>query len=457
MTIQEPTTLGVVQTRAMQTRAAQTRVALTGARGGYGRTLLAQLRLVPDMLPTVLVDPDVDGVQAMLDDLGIADVAVVPGIDGIDWDAIDVLVEGTGRVAAGVAYAEAAIAHGVHVVMVSKEVETVAGVALAATAAEAGVRYLPGDGDQPANLIRLVAWVERVGLEIVALGKSGEYDLVFDPTANTITQVDETIPAGEMGSLLTLGPALHETLAARAAVVAPLKRRAAADHCEMTVVAQYTGYTADREDLHYPVVRPAELADVYATIADGGIIGHAGSVDVFSMLRLPDEASFGGGVFVVVRTGDPETWALLAGKGHVVSRDGRYACVFWPYHLMGVETPLTIDAAMTGTTTVAVPAHTSVLAGRTAWAFPAGTAFAVEGHHHEIAGVDPVLLAAPDAEAGTAAFYLLGGTRLVRDVPAGHLLTFDDVEGVDPSGRDRFEQARHAESQTRETRAEGTR
>ncbi|NQW91198.1 homoserine dehydrogenase [Curtobacterium sp. VKM Ac-2861] len=424
----------------------QTRVALTGARGGYGRTLLAQLRNVADMTPTVLVDPDGAGVESMLADLGISDATVVPDLAGIDWSAIDVLVEATGRVAAGVAYAEAAIAHGVHVVMVSKEVETVAGVTLAATAAAAGVRYLPGDGDQPANLIRLVTWIERVGLDIVALGKSGEYDLVFDPTAGTVTQVDETIPAPGMADLLALGDDLHATLAARADLVAPLKRRAAADHCEMTVVAQYTGYTADREDLHYPVVRTTELADVYAARADGGIIDRPGSLDVFSMLRLPDEASFGGGVFVVVRTGDPETWSLLAGKGHVVSRDGRYACVFWPYHLMGVETPLTIAAAASGTATIPVPRQSSVLAGRTAEPLTAGAAFQVAGHHHEVAGIDPVLLSDDDAPAGTAPFYLLGGARLVRDVPAGHLLTFDDLTGIDEIGQRMFEEARAAGS-----------
>ena len=117
----------------------QIRVALTGARGGDGRTLLGQLRSVPDMTPTVLVDPDATGVRQMVADLGIADVAVVPDLAGIDWSIVDVLVEATGRVDAGVAYAESAIAHGVHVVMVSKEVETVAGVTLAAAARAAGV------------------------------------------------------------------------------------------------------------------------------------------------------------------------------------------------------------------------------------------------------------------------------------------------------------------------------
>ena len=37
---------------------------------------------------------------------------------------------------------------------------------------------------------------------------------------------------------------------------------------------------------------------------DGGIIAREGSIDVFNLLRLEGEASFAGGVFVVVRTGD---------------------------------------------------------------------------------------------------------------------------------------------------------
>jgi predicted homoserine dehydrogenase-like protein len=422
------------------------RVALTGAHGGYGRTLLAQLRAVTDMRPAVLVDPDTDGVRAMVADLGLAGVAAVADASGIDWSTVDVLVEASGRIDAGVAYARAAIDHGCHVVMVSKEVETVAGVSLARAAARAGVRYLPGDGDQPANLIRLVSWIERVGLEIVALGKSGEYDLVFDPDAGTLTQLDTTIDATGMADLLRLGDDVRETLRRRAELVASLKRRAAADHCEMTVVSQYTGALPDREDLHYPVARPAELADIYAGRAHGGIIETPRSLDVFSALRLPGEASFAGGVFAVVRTGDPETWRMLAGKGHVVSRDGRYASIFWPYHLMGVETPLTIAAAAHGYGIPALPAQHAILAARTTRPFQAGDVFVVEGHHHEIDGIDPVIRPAATEPADTLPFYLLGGARLVRDVPAGHLLRFGELTAFDDDAAALFRAARGNEA-----------
>lgn len=425
---------------------ADIRVALTGARGGFGRTFLAQVRALPRLVTTQLIDPDTAGVQQMLDELEFSGArssaaaapaaapALVPSIDDVDWSAVDVLVEATGRIDAGYDYAATAIAHGVHVIMVSKEVESLAGVSLAAAAREAGVRYLPGDGDQPANLLRLLDWVERTGLEVVALGKSSEYDLVYDPEAETVTQVDQTLLAPDLGALLERGDDFAATLAARAQAVAGLKRSAAADSCEMAVVSLYSGARADVEAMHYPVARPDELADIYASRADGGLRERDRVVDVFSMLRLPGEASFAGGVFVVVKTGDPVTWELLRGKGHVVSVSGAYACIYWPYHFMGVETVLSVLDAADGSAPERRPRQHTVLAARAAVDLAAGTRFRVEGHHHEIAGVAPVIIdreaaAHPDApdEVSVSAYYLLSGAVLTRDVAAGELILLADL------------------------------
>ena len=67
-----------------------------------------------------------------------------------------------------------------------------------------------------------------------------------------------------------------------------------------------------------------------------------GVVDVFCCLRANDEASFGGGEFIIVKCENEAVWDLLAGKGHVVSRNKKYACLYLPYHIMGVETPASI-------------------------------------------------------------------------------------------------------------------
>ncbi|MER7082803.1 homoserine dehydrogenase [Saccharopolyspora kobensis] len=424
------------------------RVALTGANGGYGRTLLAQLQRTPELIPTALVDPDVEGIRRTLGELGgdarfavattgdefreaVADggIALLRDAAALDWSEVDVLVEGTGQVRVGTAYAEEALANGTHVVMVSKEVDTVSGVALAAKAEAAGLRYLPGDGDQPANLLRMVDWISAVGLDIVAIGKSGEYDLVFDPATGTVEHAGVTIEAPGLAELLDLGAEPRSTLSRRAELVAGLKRAAAADLCEMTVVAMRTGAAPDAEGLHYPVARIAELADVYAAHEDGGILRRDGVVDVFSALRLPGEASFAGGVFAVVRTGDPVTWEMLRAKGHVISRDGKYACLYWPYHAMGVETPLTIHAAASGTGSSPRPRPTTLLAARAVTALEPGTPFRVTGHHHEIDGVSPVMVA-PDA--AIAPYYLLGDAQLRRSVGAGELVRLDDLEHLAP-------------------------
>lgn len=426
-------------------RTGEIRVALTGANGGFGRTFLAQLRSTPDIRATALIDPDVDGTVAMLADPGITafeiadapsrahaaadsgETALLSSLEAIDWDSVDVLVEATGNVPAGAAYSEAALNHGTHVVMISKEVDTAVGVALAARAAEAGLSYLPGDGDQPANLLRLLDWVSAVGLDIVAVGKSSEYDLVFDPESSTVTQNGECVPVADFAALLALGDDVSATLERRSRALSDLKRRAAADACEMTVVSQRVGMPADVPEMHYPVARPSELADIYSAREDGGIRSHDGIVDVFSALRLPDEASFAGGVFAIVRAEDPATWDTLRGKGHVVSRSGTLAAIYWPYHLMGVETPLSIYAAVDGTPS-RKPRPTTMMAARAQRQLAAGTDLIVAGHHHEIAGVDPVMITPAE---GTAAYYVLSGTTLQRDIAEGEIISVDDVDGID--------------------------
>jgi predicted homoserine dehydrogenase-like protein len=428
------------------------RYALTGARGGFARTLLAQTPRMERLRPSVLCDLDTEGTVALCAELGYpsdslrvcadademaalgdGQIAVIADTSLLEHADYDVLVEATGSPEAGARAARTAIETDRHVVMVSKEVDSVAGIALADLARERGVVYTPGIGDQPANLVE---WYERtrlLGLDVVAIGKSGEYDLVFDPATGRVRQLDQEIDAPELAGLLTLGEDVPATLAARARAVEGLQRSAAADYCEMGVVANHTGLVPDTEALHYPVARVAELADVYSLADDGGILTGPGAVDVFSVLRLPEEASFAGGVFAVVRTGDPVSWQLLAQKGHVVSRSGRYACLYLPYHLMGVETPLSLLDAVDRRRAVSPrpPAPHAVLAGRARHDLPAGTRLDMGGHHHDVRGLAPVLLDTADAPGDVAPLYLAAHTTLDRDVAAGQLVRLDDL--ADPS------------------------
>ena len=435
----------------------QVRYTLTGAKGGFARTLLAQTRRMPRLVPVALCDLDLPGLRALCEDLGFpgaqlvecstaAEVASAPsGAICLVTDASllrdvphDILVEATGNPKVGFRVACEAIEAGRHVAMVSKEVDTVAGVTMSRMAAAKGVVYTTADGDQPANLIGWVSWARTLGLEIIAAGKSGEYDLVFDPRTGLVRQLDDSIAAAALSDLLTLGDDIPATLAARRVALKGLKTNATADYCEMAVVASNTGLVADVESMHYPVARIAELADIYALREDGGIIQRPGVIDVFNVLRLPDEASFAGGVFVVVRTGDAATWQLLAQKGHVVSRNGRYACMYLPYHFMGVETPITLlNAVLHGRASGSDrPAQHAILAGRAIETIPAGTVLRMGGHHHDVTGVKPVLLTRSDAPVGVAPLYLAAHARTAREVRAGELILLDDVTGDDPALRE---------------------
>jgi predicted homoserine dehydrogenase-like protein len=155
----------------------EVRFTLTGAKGGFARTLLAQSRLMPRLVPVALCDLDLPGLRALCEELGFpatqlvechnaAQVAAAPS-DTIRLVADasllrdvphDILVEATGNPKVGHRVACEAIDAGRHVAMVSKEVDTVAGVALARRAAAKGVVYTTADGDQPANLIGWVSW-----------------------------------------------------------------------------------------------------------------------------------------------------------------------------------------------------------------------------------------------------------------------------------------------------------
>jgi predicted homoserine dehydrogenase-like protein len=237
---------------------------------------------------------------------------------------LDIAVEATGDAEAAVRHSLAAIAAGIGIAMVSKEAECVVGPALAARARAAGLPWTLVDGDQPSLLVGLVSWARTLGLPIVAAGKSSEYDFVFDPARGVTTWLSESVASPTLSTAWSLAEGdVAPTMAARAEALASLPLRTVPDSCEMALVANATGLMPEMERFHAPLARTVELPDIYGPRAPGGPLGRAGALDVFNCLRRPDEASFAGGVFVVVSLADAATGALFAGKGIPVSRDLR--------------------------------------------------------------------------------------------------------------------------------------
>ncbi|UOA32907.1 hypothetical protein DSM110093_02714 [Sulfitobacter sp. DSM 110093] len=420
--------------------------------GGFGRSFLSQGLRVPLMEVRIGVDVDAETAAAAMRDVGIPENRIKVCSDAetarAAWEAgcfiaaadfahvadlpFDVAVEATGHPVHGARHAELAIMAGKHVAMVSKEVDSVVGPGLAAMAAEKGLIVTPVDGDQPSLLIGLITWAQVMGFEIVAAGKSSEYDFVHDPSTDTILcnnvrfDVPNFAPFAQMGSL-----SAEEIVAARAEAARELPQRAVPDLCEMTVVANACGMGPDRADLHCPIARIDEVPDILCPVEDGGILNSKGMLDVFHCLRAPGEISFAGGVFVVLRCDHSDTWEMLRSKGHVVSRSGRTAMIFIPRHLLGLEAATSIlEVGLRGVSSgAAVPGHHFDLVAFADTALSVGHELRMGGHHHSISGVSARMVPASALDADSPApFYLASNCRLARNVEAGAMIRMCDLE-----------------------------
>lgn len=424
--------------------------------GGFGRSFLAQGLRVPLMNVRVAVDIDASvaaesftAVGVPIDEVARCATAeeaarawaaggyvVAASLDVVSRLPVDVVVEATGNPEAGARHSRMAIEAGRHLVLVSKEVDSVIGPYLAAYARQRGQVVTPVDGDQPSLLIGLITWAQILGFEIVAGGKSSEYDFVFDQASGVLVCNGTAHALPALSELMTLdGRTASEGVRERARVCAALPQRAVPDLCELQVVANATGLVPDRPDLHVPIARIPEVPTLFAPVAEDGLLGRTGVLDVFHCLRRPEEASFAGGVFLVVRCDDAPTWKLLEEKGHLVSRNGKYAMIFNPRHLLGLEAATSVlEAAVHGRSCGArEPFPHLDLTARAMRRLAAGSTLRMGGHHHTIDGTSAELHPArPLAPENPVPFYLAANRRLARDVQAGAQLTLADID-LDPA------------------------
>ncbi|WP_419898841.1 homoserine dehydrogenase [Roseomonas sp. USHLN139] len=423
------------------------RAALLGA-GEFGLSLVAQARRMRGLEITAAFDLDPGRVAKALATMEVAhrrcasraeaeaalaagELAICERLDDLLSLPLDMVVEATGHAEAGARHAEAAIAAGIGVAMVSKETECVVGPLLAQRARQAGVPYTLVDGDQPSLLIGLVSWARLLGLPIVAAGKSSEYDFVIDPQTEEVTWLEHRVAAPGMMAQWHLADDRAGTVAAREKLLSSLPLRTVPDSCEMALVANATGILPDRDSFHAPLARTVELPDLYAPTSAGGLLSGPGKLDVFNVLRRPDESSFAGGVFVVVELADTATGRLFAGKGIPVSADRQRALIYNPSHLLGVEAPVSILAGGRLNHSIIGPDYALRvdLLARTDRDLPAGHVLAIEGTRHAVPGIEPLLRpAVADGPSSPLPYYMAVGRALTRAVPAGTVLTFDMVE-----------------------------
>ena len=226
--------------------------------------------------------------------------------------------------------------------MVSKETDVTVGPILKRRADRAGLVYTAVDGDQHGLLMGLVQWARALGLEVLCGGKSLDSDRVYDPQANAIvwSKGNIRIPDRRTFAAQTAeGPSAH--VAQRRNILGRRGAIAGYDITELTIAANATGLVPDTDTLHTPIVRTVEIPEVLAPKEDGGILSHRGVIDCVSCLRQPGEPGLGGGVFIVVACENAYSRRILTTKGLISNAKGSAALIYRPYHLCGVETPIT--------------------------------------------------------------------------------------------------------------------
>ena len=424
------------------------KVGIIGATKGYGYTLLAQIPKVKNMELRVICSRHTDECMDVLKEVGYTEdqIAVCPTEEAIrqapadavlivsDYKlvmecGITAMVECTGNTAVSSDAAITALKKGINVYMVSKETDSVCGPILNQIAAENGAVYALVNGDQPRNLLDLYSWAKLLGLEVICAGKSSEYDFVWNRETADFTYTDGSTPVENLPQLMDCWRYKgRETLDARRSLLEKYLGVISADLCEMNLVSNITGLAPACPFLHYPIAKISELADIFIPEEDGGILTKNGFVDVFYNLRETDEASFCGGEFIIVKCENEKMWDILKGKGHVMSQNGKYACIYYPYHYMGLETPASIlEGDFLGVGCHPECRQVTIMAGVADRDLPAGTTLAVQGHHHSIDGLTPQLLEKKDA-ADAAPFYLLNKAVLLNDVKKGQPVTLKDVD-----------------------------
>ena len=326
--------------RKRQQRGETIQVAIVGA-GLMGRGIVRQVNITPGMRPALIVNRTVKraidayivcGYQAddILVSIDVSEVQqairtgtpVVTDQLGViaDLPEIDVVVEVTGAVEYGAEVALCAIRNRKHVVMMNAETDATVGPRLKRLADEAGVVYTSSDGDQPGVLMRLVDYVQGIGLDVIAaVNCKGFMDAYATPdTIRPWAQRQKTsLP---MTTAFTDGTKMN---------------------IENAVLANATGLVPDVRGMHGITTQPtAALEDCLAVFGSRGLVDYTLGGD------------FGGGVFVIGYGDDPVM--VQPYMQYLKMGDGPNYLFFRPYHLCHMDTPLSIaEAVLDGEPTIA--------------------------------------------------------------------------------------------------------
>jgi len=395
------------------------RVGLIGA-GKFGSMFLAQVPSIAGLEIAVIADLDPERAKAACRTVGwdAGRIARTRFTDrGSDACEAEVVIEATGNPAAGIAHALAAIDAGKHTVMVNVEADALCGWLLAARARERGVVYSMAYGDQPALVAEMVDWARSAGFEVAAAGKGTKYL----PFYHAVTPDDVWTHYG-----LTAAEA-------KAAGMNPQMFNSFLDGTksaiEMAAIANATGLDVPSEGLLFPPCGVDDLPHVMRPRAQGGVLQKSGVVEVVSSLERDGRPVFRDlrwGVYVVLEAPNDYAADCFRQYGLKTDASGRFAAMYKPYHLIGLELNISIlSAALRKEATGQPQGFRGDVAAVAKRSLRAGEMLDGEGGYTVWGKLMP---AAASLQAGALPIGLAHRVKLKNDVAHGAVVRWSDVE-----------------------------
>jgi predicted homoserine dehydrogenase-like protein len=423
------------QLLALEESGTPIRVALIGA-GRFGTMVMAQVLRVPGMHLAVACDRTVERAQIAFRRAGYPQAQVVTterpdeARDAIrtgrcvataDPDLallseVDVVVEATGDPEVGTRHALQAITAGKHIVMVNVEADVLVGPVLKRLADGAGIVYTLAYGDQPALIEELYDWAVSLGFEVVAAGKGTKYLPEYRKGTPEEALIRYGYSPADMGRE-DLNPQMYNSFldGTKSAI-------------EMCAVANMTGLVPDVPGMHLPPAGVSDLPHLLRPEEEGGILSRKGVVEVVSCLRpdgseIPDSLRWG--VFVVLTSDSPYLLQCLREYGMAMDDTGRYGVMYRPYHLVGMEVPVSIArAVLYGEPTGAPQGRVAEVVARAKRRLTPGEVLDGEGGYTVYGSV--VEASQADRES-LLPMGLCRGARIIRPVAEDQFLGYEDV------------------------------
>lgn len=393
------------------------RVCIIGA-GEMGTDLVTAIRQMPGMEIGSIVDRRLVNAPAAIEIAGydastgvVCDTAsaitmvieaknipiVQDAHEALSHDLVDVVIDATGRPDAGAELGMATLDAGKHLVMMNVEADVTVGAVMQDVAAQKGLIYTVGAGDEPSSVMELYDFVTALGYPVVAAGKGKNNAFRIDAVPDDYREEAER---------RNMNPRmLVEFVDGSKTMV------------EMCCIANATGLVPDKPGMHGPNCSLDELKDTLCPIEDGGLLSQKGCVD-FTVGK-----GVAPGIFVIAEMGHHRVRERMNDL-HLGA--GPYYTFYRPYHLTSLEVPLSAARAVLYGTSDMKPlprpvAEVCALAKRD---LKAGDTLDFIG---ETSYRSWAMRADEARQTGAIPVGLLDGGKVLNDIPLGTLITRHDV------------------------------